>query len=98
MIDADPSTRRPRAVPGQTMTTREQAAREAAALSEQLRRHAHLYYVLDAPELPDAEYDKLFQRLQALEAECPELRSADSPTRRVGGKVLEGFAKVRRRV
>ncbi|MFZ3116979.1 MAG: NAD-dependent DNA ligase LigA [Variovorax sp.] len=80
------------------MTTREDAAREAAALSEQLRRHAHLYYVLDAPELPDAEYDKLFQRLQALEAEYPELRTADSPTQRVGGQVLDGFAKVRHRV
>ncbi|CAN7144136.1 MULTISPECIES: NAD-dependent DNA ligase LigA [unclassified Variovorax] len=77
---------------------REDAAREAAALGEQLRRHAHLYYVLDAPELPDAEYDKLFQRLQALEAEHPELRTPDSPTQRVGGKVLEGFAKVRHKV
>lgn len=80
------------------MTTREDAAREAAALSEQLRRHAHLYYVLDAPELPDAEYDRLFQRLQALEAEYPELRTPDSPTQRVGGQVLDGFAKVRHRV
>ncbi|CAN7453517.1 NAD-dependent DNA ligase LigA [Variovorax sp. LjRoot290] len=80
------------------MTTREDAAREAAALGEQLRRHAHLYYVLDVPELPDAEYDKLFQRLQALEAEHPELRTPDSPTQRVGGKVLEGFAKVRHKV
>ncbi|RZL94730.1 MAG: NAD-dependent DNA ligase LigA [Variovorax sp.] len=78
--------------------TREDAAREAAALGEQLRRHAHLYYVLDAPELPDAEYDKLFQRLQALEAEHPELRTPDSPTQRVGGKALEGFAKVRHKV
>ncbi|RZI96648.1 MAG: NAD-dependent DNA ligase LigA [Variovorax sp.] len=80
------------------MTTREQAALEAAALSEHLRRHAHLYYVLDAPELPDAEYDKLFQRLQALEAEHPDLRTPDSPTQRVGGKVLDGFTKVRHRV
>ena len=80
------------------MTTREDAAREAAALSEQLHRHAHLYYVLDAPELPDAEYDKLFQRLQALEAEYPELRTADSPTQRVGGQVRDGFVKVRHRV
>lgn len=80
------------------MTTREDAAREAAALSEQLHRHAHLYYVLDTPELPDAEYDRLFQRLQALEAEYPELRTPDSPTQRVGGQVLDGFAKVRHRV
>ena len=48
------------------MTTRDEAAREAAALNEQLHRHAHLYYVLDTPELPDAEYDRLFQRLQAI--------------------------------
>ena len=80
------------------MTTRDEAAREAAALSEQLHKHAHLYYVLDAPELPDAEYDKLFQRLQALEAEYPELRTPDSPTQRVGGKLLDGFVKVRHKV
>ncbi|MDR6537727.1 NAD-dependent DNA ligase LigA [Variovorax soli] len=80
------------------MTPREEAAREAAALGEQLRRHAHLYYVLDAPELPDAEYDRMFQRLQALEAEHPELRKPDSPTQRVGGKALESFAKVRHKV
>ncbi|MBB3176469.1 NAD-dependent DNA ligase LigA [Variovorax sp. Sphag1AA] len=80
------------------MTTRDDAAREAAALSEQLHRHSHLYYVLDAPEIPDAEYDKLFQRLQALEAEYPELRTSDSPTQRVGGKPLEGFTKVRHKV
>jgi DNA ligase (NAD+) len=80
------------------MTTRDEAAREAAALSDQLHRHAHLYYVLDAPELPDAEYDKLFQRLQALEAEFPDLRAPDSPTQRVGGKVLDGFTKVRHKV
>jgi len=80
------------------MTTRDDAAREAAALSEQLHRHSHLYYVLDAPEIPDAEYDKLFRRLQALEAEYPELRAPDSPTQRVGGKPLESFTKVRHKV
>jgi DNA ligase (NAD+) len=80
------------------MTSLEDAAREAAALSQRLRRHAHLYYVLDAPELPDAEYDKLFQRLQAIEAEHPELRTPDSPTQRVGGKVLDGFVKVRHKM
>ncbi len=80
------------------MATSKEAAREAAALSEQLHRHAHLYYVLDAPELPDAEYDKLFQRLQALEAEHPELRTPDSPTQRVGGKPLDGFTKIRHKV
>jgi DNA ligase (NAD+) len=79
------------------MTTHEDAIREAAALGEQLRRHAHLYYVLDAQEIPDAEYDRLFRRLQALEAEYPELRAPDSPTQRVGGKPLAGFVKVRHR-
>jgi DNA ligase (NAD+) len=75
-----------------------QAASEMEALSRQLHHHAHLYYVLDAPELPDAEYDRLFQRLQALEAEHPELARPDSPTRRVGGQVLDGFATVRHTV
>jgi DNA ligase (NAD+) len=70
----------------------------ADALRELLHHHAHQYYVLDAPELPDAEYDKLFRELQALEAEYPELLTPDSPTQRVGGKVLEGFAKVRHKV
>jgi DNA ligase (NAD+) len=73
-------------------------AREIAELTAQLRHHAHLYYVLDAPSLPDAEYDRLFQRLQALEEQHPELRTPDSPTQRVGGKALEGFAKVRHKV
>ena len=73
-------------------------AKEAAQLRQQLNHHAHLYYVLDAPELPDAEYDKLFKRLSAIEAEHPELRTPDSPTQRVGGAVLEGFTKVRHKV
>ena len=60
----------------------------------QLNHHAHLYYVLDEPSLPDAEYDKLFQELQALEAAHPELLTTDSPTQRVIGKVLDGFAVV----
>ena len=68
------------------------------ALRELLHHHAHRYYVLDAPEIPDAEYDKLFRELQELEAGHAELLTPDSPTQRVGGKVLEGFAKVRHRV
>ena len=67
-------------------------------LQAELRRHAHQYYVLDAPTVPDAEYDKLFQELQALEKAHPELADADSPTQRVGGQTLEGFSKVRHRV
>ncbi|HNG78727.1 MAG TPA: NAD-dependent DNA ligase LigA, partial [Burkholderiaceae bacterium] len=70
-------------------------AERAAALRAQLNHHAHLYYVLDQPSLPDGEYDRLFQELQALEAEHPALRSADSPTQRVGGAVLDGFTPVR---
>jgi DNA ligase (NAD+) len=68
------------------------------ALRAQLHHHAHRYYVLDAPEIPDAEYDRLFTELQQLEAAHPELATADSPTQRVGGAVLDGFAKVRHRV
>lgn len=70
----------------------------ADALRELLHHHAHQYYVLDAPEIPDAEYDRLFTELQALEQQHPELLTPDSPTQRVGGKVLDGFAKVRHRV
>ena len=69
-----------------------------AWLRETLHHHAHQYYVLDAPGIPDAEYDRLFQELQALEARHPQWISADSPTRRVGGKALEEFASVRHRV
>ena len=67
----------------------------AADLRALLHHHAHRYYTLDDPEIPDAEYDRLFQALQALEAEHPELLTAGSPTQRVGGKVLNGFAPVR---
>ncbi len=67
-------------------------------LRNELHRLAHQYYVLDAPTVPDAEYDRLFQELQAIEALYPELASADSPTRRVGGKPLDQFASVRHAV
>jgi len=67
----------------------------AAELRAQIARHDRLYYELDAPEIPDAEYDRLFRELQALEAEYPTLRTADSPTQRVGGKPLDSFAPVR---
>jgi DNA ligase (NAD+) len=74
------------------------SARRAAELREQLHEHAHRYYVLDRPTVPDAEYDRLFQELQAIEAAHPQLLSADSPTQRILGKVLEGFAPVRHAV
>ena len=69
-----------------------------AALRREIERHNHAYYVLDAPTVPDAEYDRLFCELQALEAEHPELVTPDSPTQRVGGKPLAGFAAVRHAV
>ncbi len=80
------------------MTAPIAAASRAAELREQIERHNHRYYVLDDPEIPDAEYDRLFRELQALEAEHPELRRADSPTQRVGGKALDGFVPVRHRM
>jgi len=64
-------------------------------LRQELQRHAHQYYVLDDPLVPDAEYDRLFQELQALEALDPQRVLADSPTQRVGGKALAQFASVR---
>jgi len=68
------------------------------ALRELLHHHAHRYYVLDSPEIPDAEYDRLFAELQALEGQHPGLLTPDSPTQRVGGSTLAGFAKVRHKV
>src|SRR3982074_1267068 len=73
---------------------RRNVAEEAEELRNSLRHHEHLYYVMDQPEITDAEYDALMRRLQALEAEHPELATPDSPTQRVGGKPREGFVKV----
>ena len=67
----------------------------ATALRREIERHNYAYYVLDQPTIPDAEYDRLFRELQALEAKHPELVTPDSPTRRVGGKPLDAFPKVR---
>ena len=71
------------------------AAARATRLRALLHHHAHLYYTLDAPEIPDAQYDRLFRELQELEADHPELQTPDSPTQRVGGQVLETFDSVR---
>src|ERR1700720_3561654 len=68
--------------------------KEIEQLRERLQYHEHLYYVLDQPEISDAEYDVMMRRLQELEAQHPELVTADSPTQRVGGKPREGFIKV----
>lgn len=75
-----------------------EVAMKIDSLSRQLHQHAHSYYVLDAPTIPDAEYDRLFQALQALEQAHPDLVRPDSPTRRVGGQILDGFAPVSHRV
>jgi DNA ligase (NAD+) len=68
--------------------------RQVDALREKIRYHEHRYYVLDDPELSDADFDRLMQQLKNLEAEHPELVTPDSPTQRVGGKPREGFVKV----
>lgn len=70
----------------------------AAELRAILHHHAHRYYVLDEPEIPDAEYDRLFRELQAIEEAHPELLTPDSPTQRVGGKILDGLVPVRHAV
>ncbi len=70
-------------------------AQEVEQLRDEIRRHEHLYYVLDAPEVSDAEFDRLMQELKRLEAAHPELVTPDSPTQRVGGKPREGFVKVK---
>ncbi len=74
------------------MTERD-AAKKIEKLREELRRHEHLYYVLDKPEISDAEYDELMNELKKLEAAHPALITPDSPTQRVGGKPAEGFKK-----
>ncbi|MCC2675312.1 MAG: ligA [Ramlibacter sp.] len=80
------------------MTVPARIQERADALRELLHHHAHQYYVLDTPEIPDAEYDRLFRELQELEEKHPGLLTPDSPTQRVGGRALEGFAKVRHKV
>ena len=77
------------------MTTPAQHIRH---LTDLLNRYAYEYYTLDAPSVPDAEYDKLFRELEALERNHPELKLPDSPTQRVGGEPLAGFAEVRHEV
>jgi DNA ligase (NAD+) len=69
--------------------------RRVETLRADLRRHEHLYYVMDAPEISDAQYDALMNELKKLEAAHPELVTPDSPTQRVGGKPADGFSKVR---
>lgn len=70
----------------------------AEQLREQLNHHNYLYYVLDNPEIPDAEYDRLFRELQQLESDYPALITSDSPTQRVGGTPLKAFNEVRHEI
>src|ERR1700676_4064735 len=77
------------------MAAAKDVGKKIEALREKIRHHEHLYYVLDNPEISDAEFDKLMQQLKDLEAEHPSLVTPDSPTQRVGGKPREGFVKVR---
>lgn len=74
------------------------AQHRIAELRDLIRQHDYRYYVLDDPSVPDAEYDRLMLELRALEAQHPELISADSPTQRVGGQPASGFAPVQHQV
>ena len=74
------------------------ASQKAIQLRQILHHYAHAYYTLDAPEVPDAEYDRLFRQLQEIEHQHPSLASAGSPTQRVGGAVLPEFTSVRHQV
>ncbi len=73
-------------------------AEQIAVLREEIRRHDYQYYVLDAPTVPDSEYDRLFRALQALELAHPDLITPDSPTQRVGGKPLKAFDSITHRM
>jgi DNA ligase (NAD+) len=75
-----------------------EAEDQARRLREQIEHHNYRYYVLDDPEIPDSEYDRLFRELQALEAHYPQLLTPESPTQRIGGQVLTAFTPVRHRV
>jgi DNA ligase (NAD+) len=80
---------------GDSINPHSDPAQRAEELRSDLRRHEHLYYVMDAPEITDAQYDALMNELKRIEAAHPELLTPDSPTQRVGGKPAEGFQKVR---
>lgn len=78
--------------------TKDQAAKRIHELIDQIHHHDFLYYVMDDPKVTDAVYDTLFKELQTLEKDFPDLRRPDSPTQRVGGKVLDKFVKVKHQV
>jgi len=76
------------------MPRRKSPESEIQTLREQIQRHEELYYVLDSPEISDADYDALLEKLKALEDKHPDLITPDSPTQRVGGRPAEGFSEV----
>src|SRR3989338_3457787 len=80
------------------MTDASTAAQRIVQLRAELDGHNYRYYVLDEPSIPDAEYDRLFRELQALEAEHPQLVTAESPTQRVGGEAIAAFGEVRHEI
>ena len=80
------------------MTDAQTAVERIAQLRSEIDEHNYRYYVLDEPSVPDAEYDRLFRELKALEAEHPELVTPESPTQRVGGEALTAFGQVRHEV
>src|SRR5690606_41373167 len=73
----------------------DQVVAEIERLRREIEEHNYRYFVLDAPTIPDAEYDRLMQRLRALEAEHPELVTPDSPTQRVAGRPADDFREAR---
>lgn len=88
----------PAAAPAAALPADASPAERVQWLRNELERHSYQYYVLDAPTIPDADYDAMFSELQALETEHPELLTDDSPTQRVGGAPLSAFDSVRHRV
>jgi len=80
------------------MSDKNKISEKITHLRDQLNHHSYQYYVLDDPEIPDVQYDRLYRELQSLEAEYPDLITNDSPTQRVGDKPLDGFSQVKHEV
>src|SRR5579863_4322450 len=91
---ADSAASAASAARGAPVASKERPAERAAWLRTELERANYAYYVLDQPDLPDAEYDTLFKELQGIETDHPDLITPESPTQRVGGEVAEGFTPV----
>ncbi|HCM04380.1 MAG TPA: DNA ligase, partial [Oceanospirillales bacterium] len=76
------------------MTITADIQKRISILREQLNSYSHQYYILDAPSVPDAEYDRLYRELETLEKEYPETITADSPTQKVGAEPLSSFSQI----